>query len=228
MGHGARFYTRRVAPRQILTEEPRDQRLDRLVFLTDGIYAIAMTLLAFELIGGSTEDVGSGELAEELWDRRSEVFAYVTSFLFVGNFWVGQLMLFRHIHRFDGRLLWLVLTQLLLVAFMPFPTAIVGRHSSSQAALIFYFGTLALTAWSLAGLWWYVTAGRRLVDADLSEAAVRQGHRASLSIATAFSVLVALVGLGVGEIVPGLLLAYLMAMVGVLMGVLVRDPDPDG
>jgi uncharacterized membrane protein len=206
-------------------DEPRDQRLDRLLFLTDGIYAIAMTLLAVELVSGSTDNLSGSELAEELWDRRNEVLAYVTSFLFVGNFWVGQLMLFRHIRRFDGRLLWLVLAQLLLVAFMPFPTAIIGRHSSEQAAQVFYFGTLTLTAWTLAALWWYATAGRRLVDADISAAVIRQQHRASLSIAGAFSLLTIVVGVGFGEVVPGLLLGYLIAMVGVVMGVVVRDPD---
>jgi len=130
---------------------PRDVRLERLVFLVDGIYAIAMTLLAVELIlpESSAELVGDA-LLHSLWDGRYRVLAYVTSFLFIANFWVGTLMIVRHIRRFDGRMLWIILLHMLLIAFIPYPTSVIGQHPNDQVAQVFYFATLSVTAVFLA------------------------------------------------------------------------------
>jgi uncharacterized membrane protein len=66
------------------------------------------------------------------------VLAFFTSFLFIANFWVGHNMLFYQVRRFDGGLMWLALVQLLCIAFLPFPTSVVGEHVSDPVAQQFY------------------------------------------------------------------------------------------
>jgi len=80
-----------------------DPRLDCLMFLADGVYAIAMTLLAIDLfLPEATSQLRSDELLTSLVDRWPEVLAFVTSFTFIANFWVGHTMQFHLVRRFDG------------------------------------------------------------------------------------------------------------------------------
>jgi uncharacterized membrane protein len=151
--------------------------------------------------------------------------AYVTSFLFIANFWVGTLMILRHLRRFDGRLLWIVLVHMLLIAFIPYPTSVIGQHPNDQVAQVFYFATLSATALLLALLWWYASGRRRLVDVDISQKVVVELHRNSIAATALFLVLTGLSVVGVGRIVSGLLLGYVVAALSILMAVVVNVGD---
>ncbi len=118
-----------------MPEAELDLRLQRLLFLADGVYAIATTLLAVELVlPEATADLHGRELLDSLLESWPRALAFVTSFLFIANFWVGHNMLFHQVRRFDGGLMWLALLQLLCVAFLPFPTSVVGEHVSDPVA----------------------------------------------------------------------------------------------
>jgi len=155
------------------------------------------------------------------------VLGFLTSFTFIANYWVGQLMIFQHVRRFDGRLMWLTLLQLLCVAFIPFPTSVIGEHVSEPVAQQFYYGTLVLTGLSLAALWWYASSGRRLVAQDLSPRFVRRTHIISVGVPMIFVVLMGLIAVGVGRLVNPLVLGYIVALFGTVMGALEGGgPDP--
>jgi len=197
-----------------------DPRLHRLIVLADGIYAIAMTLLAIDLfLPEATSQLGGDELFTSLVDRWPEVLAFVTSFTFIANFWVGHMMLFHVVRRFDGALMWLALLQMMCIAFMPFPTAVVSKHTSDRVANLFYFGTVFVTGLVMELVWIYITGRHRLVDRNLSREMIRRVHVISLSVPAAVLVLMALIALGIGEIVTPLILGYFVASAYVVLGI---------
>ena len=89
-------------------------------------------------------------------------------------------MMFHLVRRFDGGLMWLALLQLLGIAFLPFPTSVIGEHASDLVAQQFYFGTVLVTGLAVAALWWYMSSGDRLVDRDLSPQDIRRTYLISL------------------------------------------------
>src|SRR5215218_5021769 len=112
-----------------MPEAELDLRLHRLLFFSDGVYAIAVTLLAVELVLPETAaELHGRDLLRSLFESWPRVLA------FIANFWAGHNILFHHVRRFDGGLMWLALLQLLCVAFLPFPTSVVGEHVSDPVA----------------------------------------------------------------------------------------------
>jgi uncharacterized membrane protein len=204
-----------------MPEAELDLRLHRLLFFSDGVYAIAVTLLAVELIlPEATVDLHGRELLGSLLESWPRVFAFLTSFLFIANFWAAHNVLFHRVRRFDGALMWLALLQLLCVAFLPFPTSVVGEHVSDPVAQLFYLGSLLVTGLAMWALWWYMSSGRRLVDPDLGAREIRRHHLLSAGVPASVAVLMILVASGVGRFVNPLLLAYLVAFGYVVAGVL--------
>jgi uncharacterized membrane protein len=197
-----------------------DPRLHRLIFLADGVYAIAMTLLAIDLfLPEATSQFSGDELFTSLVDRWPEVLAFVTSFTFIANFWVGHTMLFHLVRRFDGALMWLALLQMMFIAFMPFPTSVVSKHTSEPVANLFYFGTVLLTGVVMELLWWYISGHHRLIDSNLSRQMIRRVHVISLAAPIAVLVLMVLIALGIGQIVTPLILGYVIAFSYVVLGI---------
>jgi uncharacterized membrane protein len=137
--------------------------LERLVFFSDAVMAIAITLLVVELsIPAATEDVG-----DALLDRWPQMLSFVLSFLVIGIFWMAHHRIFRYVVRLDQRLIWLNLLFLMCVAFLPFPTAVLGDHDNSQGAIIFYACAVGLTGAVLASIWQYlIRAGHLNEQAD--------------------------------------------------------------
>jgi uncharacterized membrane protein len=205
-----------------------DLRLQRLLFLSDGVYAIAATLLAVELVLPETAaDLHGRELLGSLLGSWPRALAFLTSFLFIANFWVGHNMLFHLVRRFDGGLMWLVLAQLLCIAFLPFPTSVLGEHVSDPVAQQFYLVSLLVNGLMMWAIWWYMSSGHRLVDPDLSPRIIRRHHLISSGVPASLVLLMALVVLGVGRLVNPLLLAYLFALGYVALGVYEgREPLP--
>jgi uncharacterized membrane protein len=168
----------------------------------------------------ATAELHGRELLRNLLESWPRVLAFLTSFLFIANFWAAHNVLFHHVRRFDGALMWLALLQLLCVAFLPFPTSVVGEHASDPVAQQFYFGSLLVTGLAMWALWWYMSSGRRLVDPDLSPRTIRRHHLLSARVPASVVSLIVLVASGPGRFVSPLLLAYLVAFGYVVLGVI--------
>ena len=126
--------------------------LERLVFFSDAVIAIAITLLVVTLaIPEATENVG-----DALLDRWPQMLSYVLSFLVIGVFWMAHHRIFRYVATIDQRLIWLNLLFLMCVAFIPFPTAVLGDHDGSRGAIVFYAAAIGLTGAVLASMWQYL------------------------------------------------------------------------
>jgi uncharacterized membrane protein len=112
----------------------RDPRLDRLIALSDGVFAIALTLLVLELaLPGASANLHGRALTESILATWPTVLAYLTSFAVIGIFWQGHNQMFQHLERYDGGLMWLAFLQLACVAFLPFPTSVLGEHGGDGA-----------------------------------------------------------------------------------------------
>jgi uncharacterized membrane protein len=153
-------------------DESRD--LTRVLALSDGVFAIAMTLLAIDLIlpeirGGLV----SQALAQELFDLVPKFFAFALAFYLVLVKWMAHRRMFAVVTRVDSTLLWLNGFFLLWIAFMPVPTAALGRYPSEPLALIFFGVTQIITTAVQWGMWLYITGGRRLIAASVNDETIR-------------------------------------------------------
>jgi uncharacterized membrane protein len=120
----------------------------RIVSFTDGVFAIAITLLVLSLDVPS--NLSGSALHDFLIDAWPQLFAYFLSFAVIGRFWIGHHRLFATVHDFDRRLMALNLAYLSLIVLVPFPTELLGEYGGSTDAVILYagvVGTAALLAW---------------------------------------------------------------------------------
>jgi uncharacterized membrane protein len=169
------------------TEAPRDEdsepiSTDRLETFSDGVFAIAATLLVLDLVVPSR--VGTGGLWGALFSRHevSEYAAYVVSFLVIGITWINHHSLFRQVARIDRRLMLLNLLLLLDLAFLPFPTRVMAEYltaggSNAHVAAFFYSAAMAIMAVIYSAIWWHVSAnGGRLMKRPMDTATVRRSR----------------------------------------------------
>jgi len=116
------------------------QRLNRIEALTDGVFAIAMTLLVLELRVPVGKIIHS---ESELWamflDLKVELLTYFLSFMTLGIFWVGHSVQFQYISRSDRNLFWINIFLLMIVSLIPFTTSFLSRHVEFKLAIIIYW-----------------------------------------------------------------------------------------
>lgn len=147
----------------------------RLEMFSDGVFAIAITILVLNL--DVPELVKGAALNHDLWralaDQWPKLVSYAISFGIVGLYWVGHHLMFHYIRHTDRMFLFLNNLYLMVIAFMPFPAALLGRYGSTQAAVVVYAGTLIVAGLLYTNLWMYATRHRRLVDPNLSDRLIR-------------------------------------------------------
>jgi uncharacterized membrane protein len=150
----------------------------RLEAFSDGVFAIAATLLVLELhVPAPTADgLGQALLAE--WPSYA---SFVVSFVTIGIIWVNHHGLFANVQRVDRTLLFLNLLLLLTVSTIPFPTALLGRFlgtgGSSHLAAAIYGGVMVVMSIAFTLLWLHVTRDSRLVAAHLDPRRARAESR---------------------------------------------------
>ena len=138
--------------------------MGRILALSDGVFAIATTLLILQIaVPVRTTDAQLPAELLRLWPR---YLAYLVSFVVIARFWVIHRVAFRLIARADGTLVWLNLTLLLLVGFLPFPTAVVGAHAGSPAAAVLYATSVVLAGIASTAYWWYASGRGNLLKPE--------------------------------------------------------------
>jgi uncharacterized membrane protein len=154
---------------------------NRIEALTDGIYAVAMTLLVIDLKVPDRHLVhGSDELAKALTELVPKAGAWVLSFFVLAMFWLGHHRLFQQLRVVDKTLLWRNIQQLLLVSLLPFSASLVGEWGSTLEAQYVYNGNMILlSACSLLQIFHVrrhpELLGRRYEDAAYYQALLRSG-----------------------------------------------------
>jgi uncharacterized membrane protein len=137
------------------------QSLERLAALSDGVFAIAMTLLVLDLHAPAAEALRTdADIGRALLGLLPNLVAYVMSFMTLGIFWVGQQTQLSLFARSDRTLTWLYLGFLLLVTLMPFSTAVLAEFITHRIAVALYWLNIALLGAALfASLRYGVRAG---------------------------------------------------------------------
>ncbi len=156
---------------------------ERLAAFSDGVFAIAITLLVLPLTGAEIHDRTVTADLEALFPK---VVTFALSFAVIGRFWLLHHSDVQRIARTDSRLLVFNLVFLFTMAFLPFPTAVLGESSDSAAAAILYAVTIVAAALASTAMWWYA-ARRGLLDPERAPAAqVRANLAGGLAAAASF------------------------------------------
>lgn len=160
-------------PEKSAHEAHGDLGLERIAYFSDAVIAIAITLLVLDIrlpeLQGDPE-VELPRVLLGLWPRYA---TYLLSFLVIGSYWWGHHRMFRVVRRYDETLIWLNISFLACIAFVPFASAVLGEHGDQTSAAVFYAVVIAATGMAEAALWAYASHHRRLVDPALSAQAVR-------------------------------------------------------
>ncbi|MFN8526989.1 MAG: TMEM175 family protein [Anaerolineae bacterium] len=146
---------------------------DRIVFFSDGVLAIAVTLLVLEIRLPETEATTNQEVTNAILTMVPAIAAYLLSFSVVGTYWILHHRLFKLIVDYDYRLISLNLMFLFGAAFVPVTTAVLSRYADFTAAPIFYALGTAFFGISEFFVWAYAVRTKRLVRDDLPRSFVR-------------------------------------------------------
>jgi uncharacterized membrane protein len=138
---------------------------DRVLFFSDAVFAIAITLLVVDLrVPGVVPNA-----AQEIRNSSGRILSFAISFLVIGLFWMGHHRLFRFITALDRRLIFLNLLFLGTIAFLPYPTALLfAGNTKAPAAPVFYAACVAGAGLVELVLWLYATHTKGLVPASVS------------------------------------------------------------
>jgi uncharacterized membrane protein len=172
----------------------------RVLALSDGVFAIIITLLVLDI---HLPELTRGQsLAAALGEIRPSLVAFVISFVLAGTYWVGHRDLFALVHRTDRGLVWLNLLYLLPLCLLPFGASLLGRFDREPVALRIYGLVLVAIAGMRLIIWWYATSRPHLLWRRLDD---RQ-RRAGLAVA-AFPGLAYLLAILLASLTPDTSLA---------------------
>jgi uncharacterized membrane protein len=142
----------------------RDLVLERLLFFSDAVFAIAMTLLVVDLRPPTLDPAASeAAVGSALAADLGRIVAFVISFIVVGLYWEGHLRIFHAVRTTDRGLIALNLAFLIWIAFMPYPTAVLGSHEPTRLSVAFYAAVQVGAGLCEAAVWVYATRHPALV-----------------------------------------------------------------
>ena len=134
-----------LAPRRTYGRESVE--FARTLTFTDGLFAIAMTLLVVDLAVPTLSDAGSvHELADKLNDDGAKFISFFISFAVIGRYWFAHHTYFSALARIDRGLIGLNLVYLAFIAFLPFPTALLGEYFENPLSIAIYAVNVALVS----------------------------------------------------------------------------------
>jgi uncharacterized membrane protein len=141
----------------------------RVEAFSDGVFAIAITLLVLTVAQPRTYR----NLAHELGTQWPSLAAYIVSFAVIGIMWINHHSVFLHLEYVDRGLLYINLLLLMTIAFLPYPTGVLGqalaKGQGTRTAAVVYGVVMAVNAYAWGGLWLYASRHRRLLRADFPE-----------------------------------------------------------
>jgi uncharacterized membrane protein len=130
--------------------------LERIAALSDGVFAIAMTLIVLEI---HVPELSTGSTDADLWTAlvalAPRFVTYLLSFLTLGIFWAGQQTQLNHMARADRDLSWIYVGFLAFVSLMPFTTSLLSEHIELRLALLIYWANIFVLGGILFAAWIY-------------------------------------------------------------------------
>ena len=162
-----------------------DHKAERLIFFSDAVFAIAITLLVIE-IEVPTLGTAHGSGWHAMRELLPSFAGFAISFLVIGRFWMGHHAALAQLSVFSPRLLWPNLFLLMAIAFMPFATAFLSRNFGEIFPTAFYNATLLVTAllsWNLIRVVGSIQTAR---DAEMGRSSLSVAVAATLAFGLSF------------------------------------------
>jgi uncharacterized membrane protein len=202
----------------------RFHRNERLIGLSDGVFAIVLTLLVLELrVPHLSEHAGATELWKALYGIKSKIISFLLSFLFIASLWFSHNQLFKLFDKVDNAMLWYNNFLLLIVCFIPFPTALIGEYPKNSVGIIL-FGSI----WVVIPLLIYVIGSRAYHKNYLHKSVDIQRYLFLRKMTLVYAPLSGLPLLFAWKAPTFALIYYaLMMMGGILAGFLVKVTDEE-
>jgi uncharacterized membrane protein len=120
---------------------------NRTLAFTDGLFAIAMTLLVVDLtVPVLNHDSSVHELADQLNNEKENFISFFISFAVIGRYWLAHHAFFSVLTRIDRALISLNLLYLAFIAFLPFPTALLGEYFANPLSIVIYAVNVAIVS----------------------------------------------------------------------------------
>jgi uncharacterized membrane protein len=139
--------------------------LQRLVFFSDAVFAIAITLLAFSIkLPEIPKDSINLLLTKEIINLLPQFAIYVLSFLIIGSFWMAHHKMFQYIKKYDDTFIFLNIISLMFIAAVPIPTSIMGEYIMYRQSLILYAAYMAITSLILGAVRFYASYKKYFED----------------------------------------------------------------
>ncbi len=178
---------------------PDQTGMERLIFFSDAVFAIAITLLVLEIrLPATSTSLTDSQLTQSLLAIWPKYMAYAISFLVIGLFWFKHHRRFRLIQRYDTRLIFLNLLLLMGIGFIPFPTSVMSDYGD-RTSTIFYALTIIVTGFISIAIWLYASHNNRLIDPLLSQRERRRELGVPLAVMGVFAL-----SIGLAFIDPGI------------------------
>ena len=185
----------------------------RIEALTDGIFAISMTLLVLTL---ALPEAGKGitEVHNLLVGQSDKFFNYALSFVLLAVFWIRHHQQSHLIKRTDGRHLWINIFFLMFVGLMPFTNSLVGDYPNDSMAEVSFAINILMLGILLTWNWVYATNHHRLVDNSLDSRSIALGKKRGL-----ITPIVAVLAIGIAFIDPRIC-SFLYLLIPILQQVI--------
>jgi uncharacterized membrane protein len=159
---------------------------NRLEAFSDGVFAVALTLLVLDLhVPNIARHSTFHEYVVAILPLIPNVMAFVLTFTIVAIHWVGHHYLFSHLHKVPVGFVWLNNLFLLLICFMPFPTALLGEHPTDQFPVLLYAISQLLAAFTFFAFRLYAIRHKLFANEEIEKS---MGPRHSMPAITLFIV----------------------------------------
>jgi uncharacterized membrane protein len=123
-----------------------DEEFGRVLAFSDGLFAIAMTLLVVGIAVPELSNPDERELWDALADMEAAYVSFFISFVVIGRYWIAHHQFFRLLSKLDYGLIWINMIYLAFVAFLPFPTALLGTYFENPVSVAAYAVSIALVS----------------------------------------------------------------------------------
>ena len=166
-----------------MTEKRRVLGKNRIEALTDGIYAIALTLAVLTIDVDELPPVGTdGQFIDSLAVTFPQILHYAIAFFVLVSFWMAHHRQVNYVSHVDATFIWLNVVTLFFVALIPFTTDLVGTYTEYPLAVTFYAGNLCMIGLLTTVSWIYIAGKGRLISESISEEAYISGIARGMTV----------------------------------------------
>lgn len=143
---------------------------ERVCALTDGVYAVVLTLMVLDLKIPYLKGMSNNLLKQDLVEQIPNFKAYVTSFIILARFWLKHHAIFRVLKACDGRVIFLNFVHIFFLALIPFTASLVGEYKHDEIGIVLLLSNLALCGLALSILKQYVSEKKDWQYSEVVEA----------------------------------------------------------